>query len=316
MVQAIQPGNGRSVLVTGGAGFIGGHVVAALLADGWRVALVDNLATGDLANVPLGAEFIHCDITSPALDAVFAARAFDAVVHCAAQVSVPASVADPAFDRLVNLVGTERVLAGAKAAGVRRVVFFSSGGAIYGDTGCRATETTLPAPLSPYGVHKLAAEGYVATSGLPYAILRPANVYGPRQRAHAGADGAVVAAFMDRIGRGEPVTINGDGEQVRDFVYVADVAAAVRSVLSCGASGVWNVASGAETTINELAWMVGQALGVTPVVRYGPARAGDVRTSRLAPDLLIRQGLWRPEYTLAQGLAALVAATRTAAIPA
>lgn len=316
MVQAIQPGNGRSVLVTGGAGFIGGYVVEALLADSWRVAIVDNLATGDMANVPPGAEFIACDITSPDLTSVFAARAFDAIVHCAAQISVPASVADPAFDRLVNLVGTENVLAAAKATGVRRVVFFSSGGAIYGDTGCRATETTLPAPLSPYGVHKLAAEGYVATSGIPYAILRPANVYGPRQKSHAGADGAVIAAFVDRIGRGEMVTINGDGEQVRDFVYVADVAAAVRSLLSCGASGVWNVASGAETTINELAWMVGQALGVTPVIAYGPARAGDVRTSRLAPDLLIRQGLWRPEYTLAQGLAAMVAATRAAEIPA
>ena len=123
----------------------------------------------------------------------------------------------------------------AKETRVRRIVFFSSGGAVYGDTAVRADETTLPAPLSPYGVHKLAAEGYVALSGLSYAILRPANVYGPRQR--AGTDGGVIATFVDRLARGEPLVINGDGEQVRDFVFVADVAAAVRSALSWNCFG-------------------------------------------------------------------------------
>ncbi|MCA1667274.1 MAG: NAD-dependent epimerase/dehydratase family protein, partial [Thermomicrobia bacterium] len=209
----------------------------------------------------------------------------------------------------VNLVGTENVVRCAAETSVGRFVFFSSGGAIYGDTAVRADETTLPAPLSPYGVHKLAAEGYIRLSGLSHAILRPANVYGPRQR--AGTDGGVIATFVDRLSRGEALQINGDGKQVRDFVYVADVAAAVRSALSWNCSGIWNVASGAETTVNDLAWHVGQALGVVPTVEYGPARGGDVRISRLSNERIIRQGSWRPDYTLAQGLAAMIAA-RTA----
>ena len=305
-------GNGRRVLVTGGAGFIGGHIVDTLLADGWRVSVVDDLSGGERANVSPDATFINCDITAPELDAVFAEQPYDAVVHCAAQTSVPRSVADPAFDRHVNLVGTENVLACAKETGVRRVVFFSSGGAVYGDAETRATEETLPAPLSPYGAHKLAAESYVALSGLEYAILRPANVYGPRQRSHGGTDGAVIAVFTERIARGLPIVINGDGEQVRDFVYVADVAAAVRAALSWVRSGVWNIASGADTTINGLAAMVGEVLGIAPIIEYGPARAGDVRISRLSIEKIVRQRLWRPDYTLAQGLAAMVSAMKAA----
>jgi UDP-glucose 4-epimerase len=154
-------------------------------------------------------------------------------------------------------------------------------------------------------VHKLAAEGYVAISGLSYAILRPANIYGPRQR--AGTDGGVIATFVDRRARGEPLFVNGDGEQGRDCVYVSDVAAAVRSALSWNASGIWNVASGTETTVNELASHVGHALGVAPVIEHAPPRAGDVRISRLSNERIIHQGLWQPEYSLAQGLAATIA---------
>lgn len=299
-------GEGRTIVVTGGAGFIGSHVVETLVRDGWNVTVVDDLSGGDRANLPDGVPLVACDIADPALMRVFKDGAFGAVVHCAAQTSVPRSVADPAFDRHVNLVGTENVLRCARGAGVGRFVFFSSGGAIYGDTAVRADETTLPAPLSPYGVHKLAAEGYVSLSGLSHAILRPANVYGPRQR--AGTDGGVIATFVDRLARGESLRINGDGEQVRDFVYVADVAAAVRSALAWKCSGIWNVASGAETTVNDLARHVGRALGVAPTVEYGPARAGDVRISRLSNERLIRRGVWRPAYTLAQGLATTVAA--------
>ncbi|HEY8291757.1 MAG TPA: NAD-dependent epimerase/dehydratase family protein [Thermomicrobiales bacterium] len=302
----MQTGNGRTVLVTGGAGFIGSHIVEMLVRKGWRVAVVDDLSGGDRANLPDNVPLIIRDIADPALMSVFMEGAFDAVIHCAAQTSVPHSVADPALDRQVNLVGTENIVRCAKETGVRRIIFFSSGGAVYGDTAVRADETTLPAPLSPYGIHKLAAEGYVALSGLAYAILRPANVYGPRQR--AGTDGGVIATFVDRLARGDSLHINGDGEQVRDFVYVADVAAAVRAALAWVSSGIWNVASGAETTVNGLARQVGQALGVTPTVAYGPARAGDVRISRLSNERIIQQGLWHPEYTLAQGLAAMVAA--------
>lgn len=302
----MQTGDRRNVLVTGGAGFIGSHIVETLVRDGWRVTVVDDLSGGDRVNLPARVSLVVRDIADSALMQVFVAGAFDAVIHCAAQTSVPHSVADPALDRQVNLIGTENVLRCAKETGVGRFVFFSSGGAVYGDTTVRADETTLPAPLSPYGVHKLAAEGYVALSGLSYAILRPANVYGPRQR--AGTDGGVIATFVDRLARGESLHINGDGEQVRDFVYVVDVAAAVRAALSWRYSGIWNVASGAETTINDLTRFVGQALGIVPTVEYGPARAGDVRISRLSNERLIKQGHWRPAYTLAQGLAAMVAA--------
>jgi len=305
----VHAGNGRKAAITGGAGFIGSHIVETLARDGWRVSVVDDLSGGDRANLPVGVPLVVCDIADPALMSVFVEGGFDAVIHCAAQTSVPHSVADPVFDRQVNLVGTENVLRCAQATGVGRFVFSSSGGAVYGDTAIRADETTLPAPLSPYGVHKLAAEGYVALSGLSHAILRPANVYGPRQR--AGTDGGVIATFVDRLSRGETLHVNGDGEQVRDFVYVADVAAAVRSALSWDCSGIWNVASGAETTVNDLARHVGQALGIVPTVAYGPARAGDVRISRLSNERLIRQGGWRPDYTLAQGLAAMVAARTT-----
>jgi len=301
----VETGNGRKVFVTGGAGFIGSHIVEILVRDGWCVTVVDDLSGGTRANLPVSVPLVVCNIADPALMQVFVAGGFDAVIHCAAQTSVPHSVADPAFDRQVNLVGTENVVRCAKATGVGRFVFFSSGGAVYGDTAVRADETTLPAPLSPYGVHKLAAEGYVALSGLSYVILRPANVYGPRQR--AGTDGGVIATFMDRLSHGESVYVNGDGEQMRDFVYVADVAAAVRSALAWNGTGIWNVASGAETTVNDLARQVGRALDVVPTVEYGPTRAGDVRISRLSNERLIRQGRWRPAYTLAQGLAAMVA---------
>jgi len=308
----MRTGDGRNVLVTGGAGFIGGHVVETLLHDGWCVAVVDDLSGGGRANLPEAVDFARCDITDPDLLAVFAAGAFDAVIHCAAQTSVPRSVAEPAFDRHVNMIGTENVLRCAKATGVGRFIFFSSGGAVYGDTAVRADEATLPAPLSPYGVHKLAAEGYVALSGLSYVILRPANVYGPRQR--AGTDGGVIATFIDRLLRGQSLHVNGDGEQVRDFVYVADVAAAVRSALAWNGSGIWNVATGAETTINDLARQVGRALGAEPMIEYAPARLGDVRISRLSNERIVRQGLWRPAYTLPQGLAAMVAGHRPAGV--
>lgn len=295
----------RRVLVTGGAGFIGSQIVAMLLADGWQVAVVDDLSGGNRANLPPDVSLFPHNITGPSLGDAFAGARYDAIIHCAAQTSVPRSVTDPAHDREVNLVGTENLLRLARATGAGRFVFFSSGGAVYGDTAERADEHTLPAPLSPYGVHKLAAEGYVALSGIPYAILRPANVYGPRQR--IGTDGGVVAIFLDHLRRRAPLTINGDGLQVRDFVYVADVAAAACAALTLPESGVWNIASGTDTTINDLATQVGAALGVAPTITYGPSRAGDVYISRLSAAKATTQGWWQPRYTLAQGIAATVA---------
>ena len=308
-------GIGQHVLVTGGAGFIGSHIVDGLLRTGWRVTVVDDLSGGDRASVPPEARLIEADITRDdrAVASVFTGERYAAIVHCAAQTAVPRSVADPAHDRAVNLVGTEHLLHFARETAVGKFVFFSSGGAVYGDTTARADETTLPAPLSPYGVHKLAAEFYVALSGVPYAILRPANVFGPRQR--AGTDGGVVAIFVERLRRGLPLMIHGDGHQVRDFVYVADVADAARAAITLPDSGLWNIASGTETTVNALAQTIAAELGITPALAYAPARAGDVYFSRLSNDKIIGEGWWQPRYTLARGITAMLDASGGDASP-
>jgi len=291
---------GQTALVTGGAGFIGSHIADMLLRDGWQVTVLDDLSGGDRANIPAGVALVGADITDPDFARVLAGKPYAAIIHCAAQTAVPRSVADPAHDRAVNLIGTENLLRFAQQSGSGKFVYFSSGGAIYGDTRVRADETTLPAPLSPYGVHKLAAEFYVALSGVPYAILRPANVFGPRQR--AGTDGGVVAVFVDRLRQGLPLAINDDGDQRRDFVYVRDVAAAACAAIHVTTNGIWNIASGIETTINELAQVVADALHVVPTREYGPARPGDVYFSRLSNDKIVRDGWWQPRYTLAEGI--------------
>jgi len=291
---------GQTALVTGGAGFIGSHVADMLLRDGWQVTVLDDLSGGDRANIPAGVALVEADITDPDFAHVLGGKPYVAIIHCAAQTAVPRSVADPAHDRAVNLIGTENLLRFAQQSGSGKFVYFSSGGAIYGDTRVRADETTLPAPLSPYGVHKLAAEFYVALSGVPYAILRPANVFGPRQR--TGTDGGVVAVFVDRLQQGLPLAINGDGDQRRDFVYVRDVAAAACAAIRVTTNGIWNIASGIETTINELAQVVADALHVVPTRAYAPTRPGDVYFSRLSNDKIVRDGWWRPRYTLAEGI--------------
>ena len=294
-------GNGQSALVTGGAGFIGSHIVDTLLREGWHVTVLDNLAWGDRGHIPAAASFVEADIADVDLMEVLRGKHYGAIIHCAAQTSVPRSVADPDLDRTVNLVGTENLLRFAAQTAVGKFVFFSSGGAVYGDSSVRASEETLPAPLSPYGVHKLAAEFYVALSRVPYAILRPANVFGLRQR--AGTDGGVVAVFVDRLRQGLPLIINGDGNQKRDFVYVRDVAAAACAAIDVDMSGIWNIASGAETTINELSQVVADALNAVPTLEYLPARQGDVYFSRLSNDKIVGEGWWRPRYTLAEGIA-------------
>jgi UDP-glucose 4-epimerase len=214
----------RTALVTGGAGFIGSHIVDALVEAGCRTTVIDDVSTGSATNLNAAASLVTHDIADPDVARLVEEIAPEVVIHAAAQASVPLSMEDPARDRSVNLDGTRHVLEGARRAGVKRIVFLSSGGAVYGSTD-GATEMTVPAPESYYGIHKLAAEAYVALSGIPYANLRLANIYGPRQR--PGLEGAVVAVFSSRVASGLPVKIHGDGQQSRDFVYVADVVGAV-----------------------------------------------------------------------------------------
>jgi UDP-glucose 4-epimerase len=298
----------RAALVTGGAGFIGSHVAEALHALGWHVEVLDNLSAGNPANVPPGVRLHIGDIRSERdLRAVFNGGRFNAVIHCAAQTSVERSMRDPNLDREINVGGTRQVAMRAKASGLRRFVLISSGGAIYGETSEPATEQTPPAPRSHYGLHKCHAEEVLRAEGPPCAVLRPSNVYGPRQR--ADAEGGAVAIFFQRLLAGEPLDIHGSGRQVRDFVHVSDVVAAVLVALTSEGNAIWNVASGQATSIIALAEEMAALTGHPVEIRHQPRRAGDVYKSLLTATQLLATGLWGPPIPLARGLRLTLAAT-------
>lgn len=296
-------------LVTGGAGFIGSHLAEALARQGFEVIVVDDLSTGSTGNIPAGVRLIEIDIASPSVSELIIDLRPQLIVHAAAQIHVPASVRDPARDRDVNLVGTENVIRGARAARVRKLVFLSSGGAIYGATS-GATEETLPAPESPYGVHKLAAESYVRMSGIPHGIVRFSNVYGPRQR--RDLEGGVVSIFLDACVAGRPVAIYGDGRQTRDFLYIEDAVSGTLAVARTTRSGTWNVATGCATSILELLAQVERLVGRKVTVVHEAPRVGDVRSSTLIVDRIRRELAWGPTATLDSGLRAMLSAAMEA----
>src|SRR5581483_4501842 len=289
-------------IVTGGAGFIGSHLVDALLARGDEVHAVDNLATGSQDNVAAAAELHELDIRDPALRALAERLRPDVVFHLAAQADVATSVAKPDFDADVNVVGTVRVLEAARAAGAN-VVFTSTGGALYGECERPATEQDARRPLSPYGTSKLAGEEYLATwnrlHGMRNVVCRLANVYGPRQL--ASLEGGVVSIFLDRLRDGQPTVIFGDGLQTRDFVYVGDVVAAL--LAAAEGAGIFNVGTGVQTSVLELHRLCAQAAGVEREPQLADARPGDIRDSVLDPGLAERVLGWRPAHSLAEGLA-------------
>jgi UDP-glucose 4-epimerase len=292
-------------IVTGGAGFIGSHLVDRLLADGTAVLVLDDLSTGSEKNVAHEARFERIDLADTDAAAILVAWHPDVVFHLAAQTSVAASQAHPLRDLQVNVIGTRRILDAALSAGASRFVYVSSGGAIYGETLRPATERTRPAPASYYGIHKLASEGHVALAGLSYAIARPGNVYGPRQR--GGIDGAVVAAFIQQASQSGSLTIYGDGGQTRDFLHVLDAVDALVRLAGEPASGIWNVASGRNRSIQDLATSIESACG-HPFARInGPTRPGDIRSSKLSARRLRTTG-WRPRIDFRAGIAGLVSA--------
>lgn len=286
-------------VVTGGAGFIGHHLVRALEDRGDQVLVIDDLSGGIPGGLRPGTPVERVDIASDDIARPITAWRPSIVYHLAAQVSVPRSMEDPDRDLAVNVIGTRRVLEAAKEAGATRIVFLSSGGAIYGETSSPATEETPPAPMSYYGAHKLLAEQYVRLSGIPYAIARPSNIYGPGQA--AGGDGAVVAAFVAAILKSSPLVIHGDGTQCRDLLHVADLVSALLLLGACNESGTWNVSSGVATSVLDLAQLLEQLAGRPLKITHGDRRPGDVNDSRLAGDR-IRQLGWSPQMSLADGL--------------
>jgi UDP-glucose 4-epimerase len=303
------------VLVTGGAGFIGSHVVDRCLEGGHSAVVVDDLSSGRREHVNAAARLHVTDIRSPALLDVFRAEAPDAVIHLAAQAAVSRSVADPRLDAEVNVMGSINILEGCRQFGVRRVVYVSTGGAGYGDTDVVPTPEDHPTrPISPYGVSKVAAELYLACwealHGLSGVVLRLANIYGPRQNPHGEA--GVVAIFTERLLRGEPCIINGDGLQTRDYVYVGDVAEAARLALErSDVSGPVNVGTGVETSVVTLFERLRAAAGGGRDAQHAPARPGEQRRSLLDPSRARRVLGWTPRVTLDEGLRRTVAAART-----
>jgi UDP-glucose 4-epimerase len=294
------------VLLTGGAGFIGSHVAQALLGRRHEVAIVDDLSSGKPKNVPSGTHFYAMDIRS-GCEKVFQDFEPEALCHQAAQMDVRRSVKEPLFDADVNVLGTIGLLQNCVEYGVGKVVFASTGGAVYGEQKqFPATEDHPQYPLSPYGVSKLACERYLyyyhAQYGLPYVALRYSNVYGPRQDPHGEA--GVVAIFCGNLAEGRTSTVNGSGEQTRDYVYVEDVARA--NILALEKNGVppgaYNVGTGLETSVNELYGLLLAISGKDLAAEHGPAKAGEQVRSRVDPAKAARLLDWRPEVDLEAGL--------------
>ena len=296
-----------NILVTGGAGFIGSHLVRHLLAKGEQVTALDNLSTGLAENLPPEAKLVEMDILDEDLPKVVAAGAFDAIVHLAAQTMVDTSIKNPLLDTRENLLGTVQVLEAARAANVKRVIFASTA-AVYGDVKeddlpVREAQPTLP--LSFYGLSKLSVEKYLEMYenlyGMEYVVLRFANVYGERQG--DGGEGGVISIFAKAVAEGRDITIYGDGEQTRDFVYAGDIAEGIWAALRTEeVNAAYNLSTQTETSLRELVSLLAEIRGREIVPKYGAEREGDIYKSMLS-NSRARRGLdWQPATTLAEGL--------------
>jgi UDP-glucose 4-epimerase len=293
------------VLVTGGAGFIGSNLTDRLLEEGHQLIVLDDLSSGQRHQVPAAANFYQMELDSRWLDRVIERERPEAVCHLAAQISVRRSVEDPVFDARVNILASIGLIEACRTHGVKRFIFTSTGGAIYGDADQVPTPETYPAaPVSPYGTSKLCVEHYLhcfrELYGFSSAALRLANVYGPRQDPHGEA--GVVAIFSRALLEGRPATINGDGLQTRDYVYVGDVVEAFVQALRSDAQGSFNVGTGIETDVKELYEQVARAAGSTDPAQYGPARPGEQKRSCVDYSLIRAELAWDPKVQLGQGI--------------
>ncbi len=296
------------ILVTGGAGFIGSHVVDGFLKAGHEVAVVDNLVTGNRANLDRNVRLYEYDIRDTALSNAFEEFKPEVVDHHAAQANVPASVADPVYDASVNVLGGLNLLHLAAKHKVRKFIYISSGGAMYGEpepSMLPVPETAPIRPLSPYGASKQALEAWLGvfkrTFGLDYTVLRYANIYGPRQGIRE--EGAVIAVFATRMAADQPVTIDGNGQQTRDFVYVGDCVTANVAALERGSGCSVNIGTGRETSIREIFDLLAEVSGYTQQPTFGAARTGDVVRIVLNPAQAREHLGWQAKMPLHDGLA-------------
>ena len=289
------------VLVTGGAGFIGSTIVDALEARGDLVVVVDDISTGDRANLAPDIALRVADVSdAKALGAAVHGEGFDAVVHCASKTKVVESMEKPELYRRVIVEGTRNIVRLAEDVHAQILVNISTGGAIYGETATCASEAVPVAPASNYGKYKAEAEKIVAAAEIPNITLRLANAYGARQR--QDLEGGVIAIFLGRWRRGEKLTVFGDGTAARDYVYVGDVVEAVLSAFAGNWKGVYNIGTGVATSVNDLIAAMTEILGPPPGVTRAPERPGEVQRSCVDATRARRDGLWEARTTLIEGL--------------
>ena len=293
------------IVVTGGAGFIASHIVDAYIQLGHEVYIIDDFSTGQRRNLNSSAQIVNLDIADPKAAKAIAEIKPDVLNHHAAQMDVRRSVADPTFDARINIIGFINLLEASKDAGVKRVIFSSSGGAVYGDREpIPASEEHETLPLSPYGVSKLTGELYLGyyhmAFGLPYVALRYANVYGPRQSSLGEA--GVVAIFISQLLAGKSPVINGDGKQTRDYVFVGDVVRANAAALDTNYTGPINIGTGKETDVVTICESLREGVGSPVKAIHGPAKLGEQRRSCLMTSLARKVLGWKPEVDLKEGL--------------
>ncbi|RJQ18361.1 MAG: SDR family oxidoreductase [Nitrospiraceae bacterium] len=295
------------VIVTGGAGFIGSHIVDELINNEYEVVVIDDLSTGREENINGKAKFYKLDIRNTAgLEEIFRNEKPDYVTHQAAQKDVRVSVSDPVYDAEINILGTINILQNCVKFNVSKFIFASTGGAIYGEQDIFPAPETHPTnPISPYGITKLTAEHYMyyykAVHGLDYVSLRYANVYGPRQDPHGEA--GVVAIFIQKMLRGEQPVINGDGEQTRDFVYVGDVARAnISAIKNATSENIFNIGTGVETTVNQIFHHIRDIINPNIKEKHGPSKTGEQLRSVIDFSMAVEMLNWEPGVSFSNGL--------------
>ena len=302
------------IAVTGGAGFIASHIADAYLSLGHEVVIIDNLSTGKRENIPANARFIEMDVNDPGIPGLFMEEKFDIVNHHAAQMDVRVSVQDPTYDARINILGGINIYESALRSGVKKIIFASSGGTVYGEQEYFPADERHPTkPISPYGIAKLSNEQYLYyyahVHGLPSVAFRYANIYGPRQNPHGEA--GVIAIFAQKLLRGEQPIINGDGLQTRDYVYVGDVVAANILALQPQMIGAYNIGTGIETDVNTLFGHLRDLTQSTCEEQHAPAKQGEQMRSVLSHERIFASFGWTPKMDIVEGLSKTVHSFRS-----